>query len=141
MGCIKVKDRIRLFISIIFVCIVILGIFYVYRRLTRNAIETLALNKELINVLVAASNDYNERRHSLYAIVHFNPAKDSIGFTFIPPNYLVTLNSRTGKAKRLSSLSFSDYSDIIDSLEEDLHITIPFYVELYASDFIKIIDL
>lgn len=141
MGYIKVKDKIRLIVSITLICIVILGIFYIYRKLTRNAIETLASNKELINILVAASNEYNERRHSFYAILHFNPEKNSIGVTFVPPNYLVTLNKRTGKAKRLSSLPFSDYSDIIESLEDDLHITIPFYIELYASDAIKIIDL
>lgn len=141
MGYTEVKDKIRVIVTITVVCLVVLSIFYVYRRLTRNAIETLASNKELINILVAASNDYNERRHSLYAIVHFNPEKKSIGVTFIPPNYLVTLNKRTGKAKRLETFSFSDYSDIIDSLEYDLHITIPFYVELYATDVMKIIDL
>ncbi|MCX8123542.1 MAG: LCP family protein [Spirochaetes bacterium] len=135
------KDKIRLIVSITLLCIVVLGIFYVYRRLTRNAIDTLASNKELINILVAASNEYNERRHSFYAILHFNPEKKSIGVTFIPPNYLVTLNKRTGKARRLATLSFSDHNDIVDSLEYDLHITIPFYIELYASDVVKIIDL
>ncbi len=135
------KDKIRLIISITLICIAVLGIFYIYRRFTRNAIETLASNKELINILIAASNEYNKRQHSLYAILHFNPEKKSIGVTFVPPNYLVTLNKRTGKSKRLSSVSFSDYSDIIDSLEDDLHITIPFYIEMYASDVIKIIDV
>ena len=141
IGYIEVKDKIRLIVSITLVCIVILSIFYIYRRFTRNAIQTLATNKELINILVAASNDYNERRHSFYAIVHFNQEKSSIGVTFIPPNYLVTLNKRTGKAKRLNMLSFSDSNDIIDSLEDDLHITIPFYMELYGSDVVKIIDI
>ncbi|MBP8986278.1 MAG: hypothetical protein KBG92_00605, partial [Spirochaetes bacterium] len=79
------KDKIRLIVSITLVCIVILSIFYIYRRFTRNAIQMLAANKELINILVAASNDYNERRHSFYAIVHFNQEKSSIGVTFIPP--------------------------------------------------------
>ncbi len=61
------KDKIRFIVSITLICIIVMGLFYVYRRFTRNAIDTLAANKELINILVTASNEYNERRHSFYA--------------------------------------------------------------------------
>lgn len=135
------NDKIRLVIIITSVCVLILSALLIYRYFSRNAIDTFAANKELINILVAGSNDFNERRHSFYAIAHFNPDKKSVGVTFVPPHYLVTLNRRTGNALRLHEIPFSDHSDIIESLEEDLQITIPFYMEMYASGLVNIIDI
>ncbi len=119
----------------------LLGLFYFYRISTRNAIEKMYQNKKMINILVEASNVYNDNKHKFYAIVSINPDNNRIGVTFIPPNYRVNLEGFGRKTKRIDEIDIDNFGKISKSLGRDLKLHIPFYIEMYAIDVEKIVDL
>ena len=122
---------------------IILIIFSInsYMKKTRNAVENLAREKKLVNVLIAGSNKYRERRHSFFCVLSINPDNNNIGITFIPPNFRVYLDESREDPVAISEVDFIYFDRLRRSLLHDLKLNIPFYVELYTSDVHRITDL
>lgn len=120
---------------------IILGIIYLYQSKTRNAVETMIAEKKIINVLVAGSNVYNENRHNFYMIASINPENSRIGVTFLPPTMMIKFNGRVDKAKKISDIDLSDFDHIRETIEADIKLSVPFYVEVYSPDIERFTDL
>lgn len=135
------KQYIRIAIYSSIGLILILGPLYVYRMYTRNAVDVLAQNKKMINVLIEGSNAYHDNRHSFYAILSVNPDNNRIGITFIPPNFRIGLDYSGKNVKRIDEIDTDNFSKISKSLSRTLKINVPFYIELYAADVERFVDL
>jgi anionic cell wall polymer biosynthesis LytR-Cps2A-Psr (LCP) family protein len=135
------KNKIVPISIILAVIIVFLSIYIYYKKSTRNAIETFAENGMMINILIAGSNVYNHNKHSFYAILSYNPEKNKIGITFIPPEFRVDLNGKGKKFQKISEIDINDFKSLSGSLERDLKLNIPFYVVLYSPDVERIVDM
>ncbi|TFH42765.1 MAG: LytR family transcriptional regulator [Chrysiogenales bacterium] len=107
----------------------------------RNAVEQLIQEKRIINILVAGSNKFRDHRHTFFAVVSINPDNRRIGITFIPPSFRIRLDDEGEKGARIDDMVVSDFDPIRTSLQKDLKLNIPFYVELYAQDVERIVDL
>ena len=124
--------------------ILLLGAVLAYRYydlLTRNVVEALISGKRMINIFVAGSNTYNNNRHRFCGIVSINPENGKIGFTFLPPELVIEHDEGGGNSKRLKDLDISDFGDLRDLLSSELKMNVPFYLELYAVDMERIIDI
>lgn len=119
----------------------LLGIIYFYRISTRNAIEALAQNKKMINILIAGSNVYRDNKHRFFAVLSINPENSRIGITFLPPNLKIFLDSGKKRSARIEDIDFDGFGRISQSLARDLKIHIPFFVEMYARDVQRTVDL
>lgn len=112
-----------------------------YIKSTRNVIETIIDNKDLINILVTGRNVYKENTFNFYALVSINPANNNIGITFIPPDYRIMMNDSGSDSVKISDVDFYYFDRIRYTLQKDLQLNVPFYVKVYASDVIRTIDL
>ncbi|MCP4137991.1 MAG: LCP family protein [bacterium] len=133
----------KIIIIVVLLCM-LMGAFYLvqsYLLGTRNAVEQLVANKQMINILVAGSNKYREHKHRFFAILSIVPEKNNVGVTFIPPSFKIYLDDKKEKFSSLSDIDFGDFDKIRASLNDDLKLNIPFYVELYATDVKRIVDL
>lgn len=119
----------------------LLGIIYAYRISTRNAIEVLAQNKKMINILIAGSNVYRDNKHRFFAVLSINPENSRIGLTFLPPNLKIFLDSGKKHSSRIEDIDMDSFNRISQSLARDLKIHVPFYIELYARDVRRTVDL
>ncbi|HSV98384.1 MAG TPA: LytR C-terminal domain-containing protein [Spirochaetota bacterium] len=119
----------------------LLGIVYFYRISTRNAVETLAQNKKMINVLIAGSNAYRDNKHRFFAILSINPNNARIGITFLPPNLKIFFDSGRKRSARIEDIDIDSFNKISQSLARDLKMHLHFYVELYAQDVRRTVDL
>jgi len=123
------------------VSLALLGGIYAYRITTRNAIEALAQNKKMINILVAGSNVYRDNKHRFFAVLSINPENSRIGLTFLPPNLKIFFDSGRKRSARIDDIDIDGFNRISQSLARDLKIHVPFYIELYARDVERIVDL
>ena len=114
---------------------------YIYRIYTRNVIEQLSASKKMINILIAGSNVYRDDKHRLYAVMSINPDNSRIGFTFIPPAFRIHSGRRSGTAYRIDEMEIGDFKKISEFFYREYKIQIPFYIELYASDVKRFVDL
>jgi hypothetical protein len=114
--------------------------FYMYRIKTRNAVELLASNKLLVNVLVAGTNVYSGGKNPFYCVVSVNPENGKVGVTFLPPSLKVDL-SGDGDMVRLDEVSMSDFDKLSAFLYASLQIRVPFYAVMYSPDVVRLIDL
>ncbi|MBN2401654.1 MAG: LytR C-terminal domain-containing protein [Spirochaetes bacterium] len=121
--------------------VILLSIIIYYKKSTRNVIETLAENGKMINILIAGSNVYNHNKHSFHAVLSYNPEKNKIGITFIPPEFKVDLSGKGRKIKKINDVDINDFKSLSASLEHDLKLSIPFYVVLYSPDVERLIDM
>jgi len=119
----------------------LLGIIYAYRISTRNAIEALAQNKKMINILIAGSNVYRDNKHRFFAVLSINPENSRIGLTFLPPNLNIFFDSGKKRSARIDDIDIDGFNRISQSLARDLKIHVPFYIELYARDVQRTVDL
>lgn len=119
----------------------LLAVIYFYSYKTRNAIESLIADKKMINILVAGSNRYRDNRHSFYMIVSINPDNFSAGLTFIPPSFRIRLDNSDKKFKKISDIDMSDFNDVKNTFTSDLKLNVPFYIELYAPDVERFMDI
>ena len=123
------------------VLIVLLLSLYIYNISTRNVIEQLTASRKTINILIAGSNVYRDDKHRLYAIMSINPDNSRIGFTFIPPAFRIHSGRDSGTAYRIDEMEIGDFKRISEFFYREYKIQIPFYIELYASDVRRIVDL
>ncbi len=112
-----------------------------YIKSTRNVIEKIIDNKDIINVLITGRNEYKENTFNFYALVSINPANSNIGITFIPPDYRIMMNDSGSDLLKLSEVDFYYFDRIRYTLQKDLQLNVPFYVKVYSSDVIRTIDL
>lgn len=112
-----------------------------YIKSTRNVIEKIVDNKDLINILVTGRNVYKDNAFNFYALVSINPANYNIGITFIPPDYRIMMNDSGSDSVKISDVDFYYFDRIRYTLNKDLQLNVPFYVKIYASDVIRTIDL
>ncbi|MBP7582967.1 MAG: LCP family protein [Spirochaetes bacterium] len=124
--------------------VVMLGALFAYRYyylLTRNVVESLIARKRMIGILVAGSNTFNNNRHRFCGVISVNPENGMVGFTFLPPDLKVDMNGRGTSFRKLREIDISDFDDIRDSLQRDLKLNVSFFIELYAVDIERFIDL
>ena len=123
------------------VIIILLLVFQYYKKSTRNVIEILAENKKMINILIAGSNVFNQNKHNFYAVFSYNPEKNKFGITFIPPEFKIDLKGKGKNYKKLKDIDFNDFDNLSASLERDLKLNIPFFIELYSPDVERLVDM
>ena len=95
------KKIIILVVSSFIILLILLG-YKQYISRTRNVIENLIENNQLINIMIAGSNVYNDRKHNLYAILSISPENGNIGITFIPPQYRICIDESKKNYKRIN---------------------------------------
>ncbi|TAL32942.1 MAG: LytR family transcriptional regulator [Spirochaetes bacterium] len=120
--------------------IVVLSLLYAYRINTRNAVEVLAQNKKLINVLVMGSNVFHDNKHRFFAVLSVNPENNRTGITLLPPSLKIPLDRGGKKSVKLDEIDIDSFSKISRTLEAELKINVPFWVEIYATDVERLVD-
>ncbi len=135
------KKKIAILAGVAAAVFLVLMVLHFYERSTRNAVEKLAKEKKLVNILIAGSNVYRERCHSFFSILTINPENSNMGITFIPPNFRVYLDEDRKKPMAIREVDFIYFERLRKSLLQDLKLNIPFYIELYNSDVRRIVDL
>lgn len=116
-------------------------VYYCGSVRNRNAVEKLIQSKKIINILVAGSNRYNDHKHKFFAIVSINTENGRIGVTFIPPNFKIRLDDDGSHAARIDEVVVFNFNRLRYSLQKDLKLNIPFFVEIYAPDLERLVDL
>jgi anionic cell wall polymer biosynthesis LytR-Cps2A-Psr (LCP) family protein len=116
-------------------------IYHCHGVRTRNAVDTLIQKKKIINILVAGSNRPNDHKHKFFAIVSINPENRRIGITFIPPSFKIRLDDDGDNCARIDEVVVFNFNRLRYSLQKDLRLNIPFYMEVYASDVERIVNL
>ena len=115
--------------------------YYFYSIFTRNIIQLLISQKRMINILIAGSNVYHNNKHKFYGILSINPENNKIGLTFLPPSMRIDLNGKGKDFQKLEDIDMGDFKDLSSALDRDLKIKIPFYIELYSPDIVRVVDL
>jgi len=127
-------------VGIALACIIgLLSVLYVYRITTRNAVQVLAQNRKLINVLVMGSNVFHDNKHRFFAVVSVNPENSRMGVTLLPPSLRIGGSGK--KSVRLDEIDIDGFSKISRALESDLKLNVPFWIEIYAPDVERMVDL
>jgi anionic cell wall polymer biosynthesis LytR-Cps2A-Psr (LCP) family protein len=134
------KKIIILVVSSFIILLVLLGYNH-YISKTRNVVEYLIKEDQLINIMIAGSNVYNDRKHNFYAILSISHKNGNIGITFIPPQYRICIDESKKNYKKINEIDFYDFTQIRKTIKKDLKINIPFYMELYSLDVEKFVDL
>ncbi len=135
------KKKIFIAFAILVMLAVALFIYRYYYLVTRNIVESLIAQKRMINILVVGSNAYRDNRHRFYSIVSVNSENGKIGVTFLPPDLKVPLGIRGRDMQKLSEIDISDFNDLREAFQREMKFNVPFYVELYAIDVEKFVDL
>ena len=135
------KKKPAVIIAAFVAAFILIGIVFLYRMKTRNAVEQLAENKKMINVLIAGGNRYKERKFDFFAILSVNPDNNNIGVTFIPPTFRIGLDEDGNKSARIEDIDFIFFEKIRRSFWRDLKLNVPFYVELYSTDIMRLVDM
>ena len=130
----------KLVISAVIILAVIFGIS-IYKKRNRNVIDEIISMKDMINILIAGSNSYKENTFSFFAIITINPVNNNIGITFIPPDYRIMMNDDGTKMKKISDLDFYYFDRIKYTLKKDIQMNVPFYIKLYPSDIVRLVNL
>lgn len=130
----------KLIISAALILFIFLGINY-YRKQNRNVIDEIISMNDMINVLIAGRNVYNENTFSFFALITINPVNNNIGITFIPPDYRIMMNDDGTKVKKISEIDLYYFDRIKYTLKKDIQMNVPFYVKLYSPDVIRAVDL
>lgn len=135
------KRKYVLILVPVIVISLLLGGAYLYQMSTRNAIETLVNKGQMINILLAGSNTFNNRYHRFYAILSLNPDNRRLGVTYLPPDFRVMMSSRRDRALPIKKVSMDDFDLIRQSIRDTLKLQVPFYIELYAPDVERFVDI
>jgi anionic cell wall polymer biosynthesis LytR-Cps2A-Psr (LCP) family protein len=118
-----------------------LVLYYCHSIRSRNAVENLIRQKKIINILVAGSNKFKDHKHNFFSIVSINPENHRIGITFIPPAFKIRLDDDGDRNARIDEVVVFNFNRIRYSLQKDLKLNIPFYVEMYSPDVERMVNL
>ncbi len=135
------KKKIFTAFAVIGALAVALFVYRYYYLVTRNIVDSLIAQKRMINILVVGSNVYRDNKHRFYSIMSVNPDNGKIGVTFLPPDLKVPLGIRGRDMRKLSEVDITDFNDLREAFQRDMKFNVPFYVELYAVDVEKFVDL
>ena len=135
------KKKLIIIAVVLIVLGLVSGALYLYQIKTRNAVNELVANKKIINVLLSGVNSYKERKFDFFAILSLNPDNNNIGITFIPPSFKIQMGSSEKDIQRIDEVDFLYFDKMTQSISRDLKIQIPFYIELYATDGVRITDM
>ena len=130
----------KIIISSIVILIIFFGISF-YKKRNRNVIDEIISMKDMINILVAGRNTYNDNTFSFFALVTINPVNNNIGITFIPPDYRIMMNDDGTKIKKISELDLYYFDRIKYTLKKDIQMNVPFYIKLYSPDIVRAVNL
>lgn len=130
----------KFIISAIVIFFIILGINF-YKKQNRNVIEEIVSMKDMINILIAGRNVYNDNTFSFFAIVTINPVNNNVGITFIPPDYRIMMNDDGTKIKKISEIDFYYFDRIKYTLKKDIQMNVPFYIKLYSPDIVRSVNM
>ncbi|PKL19006.1 MAG: hypothetical protein CVV49_03155 [Spirochaetae bacterium HGW-Spirochaetae-5] len=140
-GCIKLDNK---YVKLIFAAAAVFIIFLTinfYRKYNRNVIDEIISMDDMINVLVAGRNVYNENTFSFYALITINPVNNNIGITFIPPDYRIMMNDDGTKIKKISEIDLYYFDRIKYTLKKDIQMNVPFYIKVYSPDVVRAVNL
>ena len=132
------------YVKLIFAAAAVFIIFLTinfYRKYNRNVIDEIISMDDMINVLVAGRNVYNENTFSFYALVTINPVNNNIGITFIPPDYRIMMNDNGTKIKKISEIDLYYFDRIKYTLKKDIQMNVPFYIKIYSPDVVRSVNL
>ena len=115
--------------------------FLLYKKHSRNVIDEIISNHDMINVLIAGRSAYNDNMFRFFSLVTINPANNNVGVTFIPPDYRILMNDGGTKTKKISEVDFYYFDRIRYTLKKDIQIDVPFYVIFYSPDVIRSVNL
>lgn len=132
--------KVLLVLTIILALIGFVFSIYYYKINTRNSIDVLVENKKMINILIAASNKYQDNKHDFYAVLSINPENSKVGMTFLPPELEIDLEE-DGNVIPLKNVHMHDFEKLSAFLFKTIKIKIPFYVTLYAPDIVRTVDM
>lgn len=135
------RRRVFIIACAAFVALVALLVYHCHGMKTRNAVDQMIQKKKIINILVAGSNKPNDHKHKFFAIISINPDNRRIGITFIPPSFKIRLDDDGDTVARIDDVVVFNFNRLRYSLQKDLRLNIPFYLELYASDVERIVNL
>ncbi len=130
----------KLIITAVLIIIIFLGINF-YKKRNRNVIDEIISMKDMINILIAGRNVYNDNTFNFFALITINPVNNNIGITFIPPDYRIMMNDDGTKVKKISELDLYYFDRIKYTLKKDIQMNVPFYVKLYSTDVVRIVDM
>ncbi|MBN2160864.1 MAG: LytR C-terminal domain-containing protein [Spirochaetes bacterium] len=135
------KRKVLIIGTIALAALVSVFIYYWHSMRTRNAVELLIQKKKIINILVAGNNVFNDHMHKFFAIVSINPDNNRVGITFIPPAFKIRLDDDGDNCAPIDRTVVYNFNRLRYSLQKDLKLNIPFYLELYGADVERIVDL
>jgi len=127
-------------IAAIIIIAILTGI-NLYNKRNRNIIDEIIVMKDIINVLIAGRNVYNENTFAFFALVTINPVNNNIGITFIPPDYRIMMNDSGTKLKKISEIDLYYFDRIKYTLKKDIQMNVPFYIKLYSPDVVRMVNL
>ncbi len=127
--------------AVVFLLLASLAVYYCHGIRTRNAVESLIQQKKMINILVAGSNAFKDHKHNFFAILSINPENHRMGITFIPPSFKIHLDDDGERSARIEEVVVFNFNRIRYSLQKDLKLNIPFYIEIYSPDVERIVNL
>ena len=130
----------KIIISAGLILIIILGINF-YNKRNRNVIDEIISMKDMINILVAGRNVYNDNTFTFFALITINPVNNNIGITFIPPDYRIMMNDDGTKVKKISEIDLYYFDRIKYTLKKDIQMNVPFYIKLYSPDVVRAVNL
>lgn len=120
-------------------CAIAAGIYF-YRTATRNAVESLVKKKQLVGVLIAGGNRFNDHRHRFYALMAINPDTRRAGVVFLPPAMEIDLED-DGNGVRLETIDIRDFDDMADALHKGLRVRPQFHASIYPPDVRRAVDI
>lgn len=135
------KSKYVKIIGAAFIVIAIIAGINFYNKRNRNVIDEIISMKDMINVLIAGRNVYNENTFAFFALVTINPMNNNIGITFIPPDYRIMMNDSGTKVKKISEIDLYYFDRIKYTLKKDIQMNVPFYIKLYSPDVVRIVNL
>jgi anionic cell wall polymer biosynthesis LytR-Cps2A-Psr (LCP) family protein len=125
---------------LVIIIAIVFGVL-VYKKHRRNVIDEIISMNDMINVLIAGRSSYDDNMFRFFSLITINPATKSIGVTFIPPDYRILMNDDGTRIKKISEVDFYYFDRIRYTLKKDIQMNVPFYINLYSMDVIRIVNL
>ena len=125
----------------LFIIIALVFGFFAYKKRSRNVIDEIVSMNDMINILIAGRDSYNDNMFRFFSLITINPVNKNVGITFIPPDYRIFMNDAGTKIKKISEVDFYYFDRIRYTLKKDIQMNVPFYVVLYSLDVIRSVNL
>lgn len=129
----------RAVILIILIVAVVIG-FCSYRRSSRNAVDKILSEKQLVSILICGGNKFNDNKHRFNCVLTINTETKRAGIVFLPPNFAIDIDD-DGNAVKLEDVDVRDFSDMSRAFYKSFRIKPQFYAVFYAPDARKITNI